>query len=139
MPLAGRAHAQLVAGEQTPRPAMRPLRLHHSIPAAGRMHISGCNQAGPGIVKTASKDRDVLHESDIMNLYPASPLNRAPSPRATKAGKAGSKLAARTADSGHQNDWTLQCMAETSVWPKRAAWVGRKSRTTPACQGGDSN
>ena len=64
----------------------------------GRIHAGG--------ITTTRKDRDVLHESDIMNLYPASPLNQTPSPRATKAGKAGSKLAARAADSGHQNDWT---------------------------------
>jgi hypothetical protein len=54
--LAGRAHTQLVAREQAPRPALRPVRFHHSIPVAGRMHISGCSQAGSGIVKTASKD-----------------------------------------------------------------------------------
>src|SRR6185437_2175922 len=54
--LAGRAHTQLVAREQAPRPTLRPVRFHHSIPVAGRMHISGCSQAGSGIVKTASKD-----------------------------------------------------------------------------------
>src|SRR3954462_2531413 len=54
IPLAGRAHPQLVAGEQAPRPALRPMRLHHSVTAPGRMHIPGCSQAGTGIVKTAS-------------------------------------------------------------------------------------
>jgi hypothetical protein len=50
-PLAGWVHAQLVAGEQAPGPAIRSLRLHRSVDAAGRMHTLGCGQVGSGIVK----------------------------------------------------------------------------------------
>src|SRR6201995_1740602 len=40
------------------------MRLHHSVTVAGRMHIPGCNQAGSGIVKTASY-ADVVSVDDL--------------------------------------------------------------------------
>src|SRR3954447_12646105 len=44
-----------LATEQAAGLAIRSLRLHHTVIAAGRMHISGCTPTCSGILKTASK------------------------------------------------------------------------------------
>lgn len=43
--LASRARASLAAGEQAPRPALRPSRVHRAVPAPSRLPIPGCRQA----------------------------------------------------------------------------------------------
>jgi transposase len=54
IPLAGRAHARLVAGKQAARTALRSMCIHHPLTAPGRMHIPGCGNPRQRIVKTAS-------------------------------------------------------------------------------------
>lgn len=45
--LAGGAQQCLAAGEQAPRPALRPVRLHRSGPTPNSMHTPGCKTSGP--------------------------------------------------------------------------------------------
>ena len=53
--LAGGSQQCLAAGEQAPRLAPRPARLHRPSPAPNRLHTSGCRTRGAGMLKTASK------------------------------------------------------------------------------------
>ena len=53
--LAGRAQQCLGAGEQAPRSALRPPRLHHPVAAAEPHASSWLQNASPPILKTASK------------------------------------------------------------------------------------
>jgi Transposase DDE domain len=52
--LASRAQQCLGTGEQTAGAALRPARVHHPIPAAGGVHLSGCRPPRSQIVTTAS-------------------------------------------------------------------------------------
>src|SRR5690348_14258831 len=44
----------------------RLLRLHHSIPAADRMHISGCSHADSGVAKTASQNASHANTNRVL-------------------------------------------------------------------------
>ena len=53
--LAGRAQQRLALGEQAPRPALRPARLHRAVATPGRLSLPGCRTPCPRIVTTASR------------------------------------------------------------------------------------